>query len=76
MAALLTGMGVDGAQGMLNLRRAGASCIAQDEASSVVWGMPRMAWQNGGAERLVPLNGIAAELLAATERGARAERAL
>lgn len=75
VAAILTGMGVDGAQGMLNLRRAGASCLAQDEASSVVWGMPRMAWQNGGAEKLVPLNGIAAELLAATERGALADRA-
>lgn len=75
VAAILTGMGVDGAQGMLELRRGGATCIAQDEASSVVWGMPRMAWQNGGAERLVPLNGIAAELLSATGRGARSDRA-
>lgn len=76
VAAILTGMGVDGAQGMLDLRRAGASCLAQDEASSVVWGMPRMAWQNGGAEKLVPLGAIAAELLTATERGARVDRAL
>lgn len=75
VAAILTGMGNDGAQGMLDLRRAGATCLAQDEASSVVWGMPRMAWQNGGAEKLVPLTAMATELLAATERGARAERA-
>ncbi len=76
VAAILTGMGVDGAQGMLNLRRAGAICMAQDEASSVVWGMPRIAWQNGGAEKLVPLNNIAIEILGATERGARADRAM
>ncbi|WP_220185062.1 chemotaxis-specific protein-glutamate methyltransferase CheB [Paracoccus sp. S1E-3] len=74
VAAILTGMGADGALGMLNLRRAGATCLAQDEASSVVWGMPRMAWCNGGAEKLVPLNGMAAELLAATERGLRGSR--
>ncbi|MDO5606593.1 MAG: chemotaxis response regulator protein-glutamate methylesterase [Paracoccus sp. (in: a-proteobacteria)] len=71
-AVILTGMGSDGAEGMADLRRAGASCIAQDEASSVVWGMPRMAWQNGGAERLVSLNTLAAEILAATDRRARA----
>ncbi|NHF72495.1 chemotaxis-specific protein-glutamate methyltransferase CheB [Paracoccus xiamenensis] len=76
VAAILTGMGVDGAQGMLHLRRAGARCLAQDEASSIVWGMPRVAWQNGGAEKLVPLHSIAAELLAATARGALADRTI
>ncbi|MFD1795994.1 chemotaxis-specific protein-glutamate methyltransferase CheB [Paracoccus aurantiacus] len=76
VAVLLTGMGQDGAQGMLNLRRAGAICLAQDEESSVVWGMPRTAWQNGGAERLVSLNAMAAELLAATELTMRRDRAL
>ncbi|WBU54345.1 chemotaxis-specific protein-glutamate methyltransferase CheB [Paracoccus sp. SCSIO 75233] len=70
VAALLTGMGEDGAAGMLALRRAGAVCLAQDRASSVIWGMPRMAWENGGAERLVPLAGIGPVLLAETGRAA------
>lgn len=68
VAILLTGMGADGARAMLALRRRGALCLAQDEASSVVWGMPRVAWENGGAERLVPLDAIGPELLAATDR--------
>jgi two-component system chemotaxis response regulator CheB len=69
---LLTGMGRDGAHGLLAMRRAGARCLAQDEESSVVFGMPREAWINGAAERLVPLDRAAAELmeLAAAERGA------
>lgn len=69
---LLTGMGRDGADGLLAMRRAGARCLAQDEESSVVFGMPREAWINGAAERLVPLDRAAAELmeLAAAERGA------
>lgn len=63
-AALLTGMGRDGAQGMLELRRAGAATIAQDEASSVVYGMPRAAWEIGAAEVRLPLDRIGPELLA------------
>ena len=63
-AALLTGMGRDGAQGMLELRRAGATTIAQDEASSVVYGMPRAAWEIGAAETRLPLDRIGPELLA------------
>jgi two-component system, chemotaxis family, protein-glutamate methylesterase/glutaminase len=55
VAAILTGMGRDGADGMLALRQAGARTFAQDEASSVVFGMPRAAYECGGAERLVPL---------------------
>lgn len=57
-ACLLTGMGRDGAQGMLALRRSGASTIAQDEATSVVYGMPREAALIGGAERVLPLREI------------------
>jgi two-component system chemotaxis response regulator CheB len=57
-AALLTGMGRDGALGMLALRRTGASTIAQDEATSVVYGMPREAALIGGAERVLPLGEI------------------
>lgn len=62
-AALLTGMGRDGAAGLLALRRAGARCLAQDEASSVVFGMPREAWELGAAESLVPLEAMARTLM-------------
>jgi two-component system chemotaxis response regulator CheB len=55
VGVLLTGMGSDGAQGLLGLRRAGAHTIAQDEASCVVFGMPREAIALGAAERVVAL---------------------
>jgi two-component system chemotaxis response regulator CheB len=57
-ACLLTGMGRDGASGLLSLRNAGALTIAQDEASSVVYGMPREAALLGAAERILPLREI------------------
>jgi two-component system chemotaxis response regulator CheB len=59
IASLLTGMGRDGAAGLLALRKAGAHTIAQDEASSVVWGMPREAVLIGAADRVLPLSEIA-----------------
>jgi two-component system chemotaxis response regulator CheB len=62
--ALLTGMGSDGASGLLAMRRAGALTLAQDEASCVVFGMPREAIALGAAERIVPLRHVAATLLA------------
>jgi two-component system chemotaxis response regulator CheB len=63
IGALLTGMGSDGAQGLLKMRQAGARTIAQDEASCVVFGMPREAIQLGAAGQVLPLNRIAAALL-------------
>ena len=63
VGAMLTGMGQDGAEGMLAMKQAGARCISQDEASSVVFGMPKVAFEKGGAERLVPLDNIATSLL-------------
>jgi two-component system response regulator WspF len=59
VAVLLTGMLRDGAEGMLNLRRLGWRTIAQDESSSVVWGMPRAAVEIGAAEEVASLPRIA-----------------
>jgi two-component system chemotaxis response regulator CheB len=64
VACLLTGMGRDGAEGMLALRRAGARTFVQDEATSVVFGMPREAIALGAAERVVPLPELAPALIA------------
>lgn len=67
-AAILTGMGSDGAKGLLALRQAGAHTIAQDEATSVVWGMPKAAVDLGAAAEVVPLPKIADHLLRASAR--------
>jgi two-component system chemotaxis response regulator CheB len=64
IGAILTGMGSDGAQGLLKMKRAGARTIAQDEASCVVFGMPREAIRMGAADRVTPLDRVAAELTA------------
>lgn len=58
IACLLTGMGRDGAEGLLAIRRAGGTTFAQDEASSVVYGMPREAVLRGAAERVLALHEI------------------
>ncbi len=60
---ILTGMGRDGAEGLLAMRRAGARTLAQDEASSLIYGMPKAAFDLGGAEMQVPLSRIASEIL-------------
>jgi two-component system chemotaxis response regulator CheB len=66
VACLLTGMGRDGAAGLLALRRAGALTIAQDEASCVIFGMPREAIEMGAVDRILSLDQIAGALAAAT----------
>ena len=63
IGVILTGMGDDGAQGLLELREAGARTIAQDEASSVVWGMPGEAVKRGAAELVLPLGKVTPEVL-------------
>ena len=63
VAALLTGMGSDGAKGMLALNQAGAYTIAQDELSSVVWGMPKAAVELNAANEVVRLDKVAAQML-------------
>jgi two-component system chemotaxis response regulator CheB len=63
VCVLLTGMGADGAVGMQALKDAGAKTIVQDEASSVVWGMPGAAFKLGCADHVVPLDDIAAKIL-------------
>ena len=62
IAALLTGMGRDGASGLADLRRAGWTTIAQDQATSVVWGMPKAACDLGAAEHVLPSSQIAAHV--------------
>ncbi len=64
IGAILTGMGSDGAQGLLKMKRAGARTLAQDEASCVVFGMPREAIRMGAVDRVAPLDRMAAELTA------------
>lgn len=63
MGVLLTGMGDDGADGLLEMKRAGAPTIAQDETTSVVFGMPREAVARGAADEVLPLPAIAAAIL-------------
>jgi two-component system, chemotaxis family, protein-glutamate methylesterase/glutaminase len=63
VAAILTGMGSDGAQGMAALKQAGAKTIAQDEASCVVFGMPREAIHLGCVDSVLPLNRVASGIL-------------
>ena len=64
VGAVLTGMGEDGARGLLALRKAGGRTLIQDEASSVVWGMPGAACRLGAAECVLPIESVADQLLA------------
>lgn len=67
VGAVLTGMGSDGAKGLLAMRKAGARTLAQDEASSVVFGMPKQAYEIGAAEKLVGIDKVADELIRVSE---------
>lgn len=70
LAIVLTGMGTDGANGAVALKRAGAHVIAQDEASSIVWGMPGSVVAAGAADEVLPLDTIARAALAQLGIGA------
>lgn len=74
IGVLLTGMGRDGAQGLLRMHQAGATTLAQDEASCVVFGMPREAIALGGASEVVSLDDIAPRLMALVAASGRAQR--
>ena len=69
LVLLLTGMGADGAEGLLALRRTGAHTLAQDEASSVVFGMPRAGIEKGGAEAVLPLERMGPAVMGFAQMG-------
>lgn len=74
-AALLTGMGADGAEGMAKIKNLGGLTIAQNEATCVVYGMPRVAVEMGAASLVLPLEQIASGLLGNLSQRATARRA-
>ena len=69
VACLLTGMGRDGAQGLLALRRAGWRTMAQDERTCIVYGMPRAAVEAGAVGQLLPVEDISAAILNEVRKG-------
>jgi two-component system chemotaxis response regulator CheB len=68
VGVILTGMGGDGAKEMLTMKQAGAFTIAQDEASCVVFGMPKEAIKLGGVDKILPLSEIPAAIVAYVSR--------
>lgn len=74
LSVVLTGMGHDGMRGCEDVRRRGGQVIAQDEATSVVWGMPGAVVQNGLADAVLPITAIAAEIVRRTARAAGGSR--
>ncbi|MFO7326025.1 MAG: chemotaxis response regulator protein-glutamate methylesterase [Pseudomonadota bacterium] len=76
VGVLLTGMGKDGAQGLKEIQEAGGATLAQDEATSVVWGMPGEAVELGAADEVLPLSRLAARALEMALGGEAARRAV
>jgi two-component system chemotaxis response regulator CheB len=69
VGVMLTGMGADGAKGMLAMKESGAPTLAQDEATCVVYGMPKEAVKLGAVEEIVPLPKIPRAIISMLERG-------
>jgi two-component system chemotaxis response regulator CheB len=67
IGVILTGMGKDGANGLFEMRSAGAVTLGQDEASSLIYGMPRAAFERGAVMRQIPLSHMADAILDACE---------
>lgn len=63
IGVILTGMGKDGAEGLLEMRKAGASTLGQDEATSLIYGMPRVAFERGAVERQYPLHELGGAII-------------
>ncbi len=68
IGVMLTGMGGDGAKGLLAMRKAGARTFAQDEKTSVVFGMPKVAYEIGAVEKLLPIDTIVPAILKSLEQ--------
>ncbi|MEI8092826.1 MAG: chemotaxis response regulator protein-glutamate methylesterase [Spirochaetales bacterium] len=68
VGVVLTGMGRDGAQGLLNMKKAGARTLSQDEKTSLIYGMPKEAWEYGGSELQVPIQNVPAEIIRSLKR--------
>ena len=62
LGVIMTGMGRDGAEQLAEMRRQGAWTLGQDEASSVVYGMPKAGWENGAVQKQVSLDNMADEI--------------
>ena len=69
LGVIMTGMGADGAKGLLKMRQSGADTIGQDERSCVVYGMPRVAWELGAVGCQLPLQAIAGAVVSMAGRG-------
>jgi two-component system chemotaxis response regulator CheB len=76
VGVLLTGMGADGAKGLLSMRETGAHTMAQDEASCVVFGMPREAIKMGAAAQIVSLGDVPREIMRALSRATNDQLAM
>jgi two-component system chemotaxis response regulator CheB len=74
VGVMLTGMGADGAKGMLAMKESGAATLAQDEATCVVYGMPKEAVKLGAVDDIVPLPEIPRSIFRALERNNRSGR--